>query len=147
MILKYKDGYKYQLVEEFNLNLQGFFDDDFFSLVLGDYIRIYNSILFVAKGYAWDGGTGAVDTKLLMIPTLVHDVLYQLMRNDKLPQTYREKADKLLKDMYIESARKHGSWIQKKLAVVRAQYIYLAVRIAGKKFSTSDNKKKILTAP
>lgn len=76
--------------------------------------------LLIDKGYAWDGPSGpAVDTLTFMRASLVHDALYQLMREEKLPRSYRKAADKIM----YRIAREDGiGWI-------RAKYCYHAVRL------------------
>ena len=42
--------------------------------------------LQIAAGYAWDGASGpTIDTRNSMIASLVHDALYQLIREDNYP--------------------------------------------------------------
>ena len=56
--------------------------------------------ILIRAGYAWDGASGpTLDTKDTMEPSLVHDVLYQLMREGCVPQSARQAADKLLRVM------------------------------------------------
>ena len=48
----------------------------------------------VRNGYAWDGPSGpTIDTENSMRASLVHDVLYQGMREGMLPAGFRERAD------------------------------------------------------
>lgn len=81
-----------------------------------------DNVLRIAKGYAWDGASGAFDTKSTMEAALIHDALYQLIREKKLDkEVYRKFADQIL----YHHCRLNGmGWI-------RAQYIYLAVRLFG----------------
>ena len=79
--------------------------------------------LLILEGYAWDGASGpAMDTKSIMRGALVHDGLYQLMREGGLPLSYRKTADKLLRKMCREDG----------MMRIRAWWVYLAVRIFGK---------------
>ena len=54
--------------------------------------------LTLQKGYAWDGPSGpTIDTRNFMRGSLVHDGLYQLMREGLLDhEEYRKSADDLL---------------------------------------------------
>ena len=53
-----------------------------------------SGLLTIKKNYAWDGASGPVfDTQRIMRGSLVHDALYQLMREKYLPQKARENAD------------------------------------------------------
>ena len=56
--------------------------------------------LLIRAGYAWNGASGpTLDTDDTMEPSLVHDALYQLMREWCLPQSARKAADKLMRQM------------------------------------------------
>lgn len=78
--------------------------------------------LRIKKGYAWDGASGpAVDTKTIMRASLVHDALYQLMREGVIPQSQRERADMILREICIaDKMSKLGVWC-----------VYKAVRLLG----------------
>jgi len=90
-----------------------------------------NGDLFIRRGYVWDGATGAIDN--FMDECLVHDSLYELMRKEKLPQSYRKKVDKLLYKMCREGG----------MNFFRARYIYLGVRLFAQKAAKPESKKKI----
>ncbi|TPV94105.1 MAG: DUF1353 domain-containing protein [Myxococcales bacterium FL481] len=94
--------------------------------------------LHFQMGYAWDGASGpAVDTKSWMRASLVHDGLYQLMRTGSLPQSYREPADRLMRQLCIEDG----------MPRVRAWWSYWAVRAAGGLVNRAARDPKMLTAP
>ena len=119
-IISYKGGYKYQLRETYTV---------FISIkppmpILTQYIDLYtNGRLVIKEGYAWDGPSGpTIDTQTFMRGSLVHDALYQLMREDYLsPITYRKEADKILKKLCLED----GMWS------IRAWWVYWGVRFFG----------------
>ncbi|WP_332307024.1 DUF1353 domain-containing protein [Vibrio sp. HENC-03] len=69
-----------------------------------------------------------MDTKNILKASLVHDALYQLMREEVLPQSSREQADRLLPQICLE----HG------MSNFRATYIYYGVRVFGGCFSKPD---------
>ncbi|HGF5283826.1 TPA: hypothetical protein ACF376_003024, partial [Vibrio parahaemolyticus] len=47
-------------------------------------------LLTIKKGYSWDGVSGpAIDTRNLILVSLVHDELYQFMREELPPQSNR----------------------------------------------------------
>lgn len=93
-----------------------------------------DGVLTIRKGYSWDGPSGpTIDTKNFMQGSLVHDALYQLMREEILPQSARKKADEILREI----CRKDG------MSKVRAWYVYNGVRIGG----ASAAKPDLLTAP
>ena len=72
-------------------------------------------LLKINKGYSWDGATGIPDTEANMFAALVHDALYQLMReyNCKAPGTttiggiyrkvFRLEADILFRTHYTNN--------------------------------------------
>lgn len=98
-VIKYKDGYKYQLAESYSYQteISGFnIETDWISLSpVG--------ILTAKKGYAWDGASGpTVDTASSMRGSLVHDCLYQLMGVDERLLLYRTYADDLLYQICCE---------------------------------------------
>jgi hypothetical protein len=76
-------------------------------------------ILTIYAGYCWDGPSGpTIDTRSFMRGSLVHDVLYQLMREKKIAYSNRKYADKLL----VRICRQDG------MNYFRALYVYRAVR-------------------
>lgn len=90
--------------------------------------------LTIHAGYCWDGPSGpSVDTLTFMRASLVHDALYQLMREEKLPQSCRLPADELMREMNLEDGM--GSF--------RAWYTYHAVRLGG----ASSAKPDLVRAP
>lgn len=120
--MKWKDGYKYQLYEDYTITIpiqpgQGEFTS-------GPFIRLYpTGLLKIKAGYAWDGCSGpTIDDKTNMTAGLVHDALYQLIRNDVLPEVpFRKMADDLLKKLCLENG----------MGSMRAWYYHLAVRKFG----------------
>lgn len=83
---------------------------------------LHDGIMKILKGYAWDGASFiAIDTKDFMFPSLVHDILYQMMRDKKINSGLRKESDKLLR----KHCRDCG------MGRFRAWYVYEAVRIGG----------------
>ncbi len=129
--------YKYQLMEDYAFNT---------GIHPGSIVGVTNFIdlfqdgtLQIYKGYAWDGPSGpTIDTKTFMRGSLVHDALYQLIREEKLPYSYKDYADRLLHDICVQDG----------MNKFRAWYVYWAVRLFGnaKKnaYHTSDT---IIEAP
>ena len=92
------------------------------------YCQFYpNGRLIIESGYEWDGPSGpAIDTDNFMDGSLVHDLLYQLMREGLLARwTYRRKADK---EMRLQTKKDNMSWI-------RSWYTWLGVRLGGHRAS------------
>ena len=95
--MKYREleGYKIALTEYEFIDLKGDFPD--IPLGCGDYVRLLNNRLEIKIGYAWNGANfPAKDDEISRAASLVHDVLYQLIREGLLPMSYRKAADKEL---------------------------------------------------
>jgi len=91
-------------------------------------------MLTIKKGYAWDGPSGpTIDTKNFMRGSLIHDALYQLMREGVLPLSLRKKADEILRNICIADG----------MSRIRAWWVYQGVRLGG----ASSAKPDMLSAP
>jgi hypothetical protein len=77
--------------------------------------------LHIAKGYEWDGATGYPDVIQIIRASLVHDALYDLIREGVLNKNHRKKADKLFRKICLEDGM--GKW--------EAWRVYTAVRLWG----------------
>ena len=134
LMISYRKGYKYQLAKSYWLlvDIVGITVDT-------EFIKLENNgRLSIKSGYSWDGPSGpTIDTKNFMRSSLVHDALYQLLRQKHLPKNYRKYADQLMFDLCREDGM---SWF-------RAKYVYKAVRKAGFSSASPSNVKKIFTAP
>jgi len=137
MIIRYKAGYKYQLVADMRqqTKLRPLEDID----SSGGFVTLdVKGVLHIRAGYAWDGPSGpTVDTKNFMRGSLVHDALYQLMREGLLPRSYKEYADQLLKAICLED----GMWR------IRVWWVVKGLEIGGKAATLPENRKVIQTAP
>lgn len=99
-----------------------------------------DGLLKISAGYAWDGPSGPTfDTKSFMRGSLVHDALYQLMREEKLDHIkYRDTADQILKKICLEDGM--GSF--------RAAYVYRFVSwFGGSSAKPTDETKEYILAP
>jgi len=65
--------------------------------------------------------------------SLIHDALYQLMREKKIDQDQRLKADEVLRDICLECG----------MYSIRAWWVFKGVRLGG----ASSAKPDILSAP
>ena len=98
--------------------------------------------LTIEKGYAWDGPSGpTIDTPSVMRGSLVHDCLYQLLRETDFGapgarDQRRRQADEILHRICIED----GMWKW------RAKWILAAVREAGGP-AAMKRLRKIYEAP
>ena len=134
--IAYRSGYKYQLARTYtigiNIKPKKSIITNFIDLTTTGTLTIFD-------GYAWDGPSGPViDTKENMRASLVHDALYQLMRNKKLTaKAYKVKADKL----FMKICREDG------VPRTTAYIYYLGLRLGGKPATDPKNKKKTHRAP
>jgi len=134
--ISYKKGYKYQIVEPYATDIPIKPDRD----IDTDYIALTAAgRLTIKKGYAWDGPSGpTIDTLNFMRGSLVHDALYQLMREKHLDKvTHRKTADELLRKMCKEDG----------MSSIRAWWVYVAVRKFGDTSADPANEKKVIKAP
>lgn len=134
--ISYKKGYKYQLDESYELQIPLQPDE----CLTSQFIQLdLLGNLTIKQGYAWDGASGpALDIPSLMRASLVHDVLYQLMREKLLDnQVHRCAADLLLKQHCIED----GMW------PIVAWVVYKAVRVFGNPSADPSNRKQSVRSP
>ncbi len=134
--IRYRSDYKYQLAEDYKIVVpikpKSNIHTEFIDLdVSGN--------LLIRSGYAWDGPSGPViDTKENMRGSLVHDALYQLMRQDKIKsRTHRKAADQVFKDI----CKKDG------VSNFRASAYYKTLQKFGKPAASPEEKKKVFEAP
>ena len=107
--ISYKGGYKYQLKENYAIDV-GIEPDQ---LINTEYLDLsVGGTLTITMGYAWDGPSGpTIDTLNFIRGSLVHDALYQLMRGGHLDaSTFREVADRLLQAMCREDGMTRLRW-------------------------------------
>lgn len=115
-------NYKYVLLAEFQYSTGITIP---FKRVILEYLELdMDGLLTIMPDYAWDGPSGpTIDTKTFMCGSLVHDALYQLMRERCIGQEHRLRADQLLREICLESG----------MARFRAWYVFHAVRWRGAK--------------
>jgi hypothetical protein len=135
--IKYiKVDYDYQLYEDYFIKIKIYPEKD----IVHPLFNLQTSgMLMVYEGYYWDGPSGPTwDDDSNMRGSLVHDVLYQMMREGLLPRSRKNRAyaDKL----FYKMLRQDGmSWF-------RARYYLKGVRKFGKKH-TQYKKNKVYKAP
>lgn len=133
MTIYYKRGFKYQLAQTYVHQL-GFVIPNNITTSFID--AAPDGLMVIREGYAWDGPSGpAIDTKNFMRSSLVHDALYQLMRDGFLDKRFRDKADLELKKICLADG----------MCKIRAWWVYKAVRgFAG---CCITHKKEVEAAP
>jgi len=134
--IEYRTGYKYQLATSYQIHTPVTPPEQ----ISTDYLTLEtNGLLHIARGYAWDGASGPTwDTPAAMRPSLVHDALYQLMREGLLPfDQWRLVADKFFRQLCKED----GMW------PFRAQLWFAGVRVGGGWHPDDRNTNPVLHAP
>lgn len=110
----------------------------------GRFYSIYKSGKLIAKkGYRWDGASGpTIDTKNVIYASLIHDILYQMFRENQLNRyTWKDQADRELQRIMIEHTNKDRtedslcSWCRTTWIEFRAGYYYYAVKYFGHRAS------------
>ena len=111
--------YKYQLMAEYKQVLPCALPE---LHVTTPFFSVEDRLLTVDKGYSWDGPSGPTwDTETFMRGSLVHDVLYQMMREKLMPFEFRDAADRLLQDICLADG----------MNPVRATYVYWSLWAFG----------------
>lgn len=132
----YKSGYKYQLKRDFTLEIP----IRPVALIGNDFVKLDDrGVLVIKSAYAWDGPSGpTIDTQNFMRGSLVHDALYQLMREGWLEaSTWRQPADRLLQQLCIEDG----------MSSLRAWWVYQGVRFGGGPATDPASDKPLQHAP
>ncbi len=132
----YKGGYKYQLKDGY-VAATGVRPPQ---AIQTEYISLaQDGTISIKVGYAWDGPSGpTIDTLNFMRGSLVHDALYQLIREGHLDgATYREPADRLLQRTCMEDG----------MSKLRAWWVYQGVRLGGGPAVDPANDKPRTWAP
>lgn len=107
--------------------------------VIAEFISLSQTgLLIIKSGFVWDGSSGpTVQTKSTMRGSLVHDALYELMRKELLAQTWRYRADVVIRDNCLED----GMWKW------RAKLWFRALRTCAEPFADPKRKRPVLRAP
>jgi hypothetical protein len=134
--IRYRSGYKYQLVEGYSIKVSVTPQEP----INTEYIKLgTDGTLAIKRGYAWDGPSGpTIDTRNFMRGSLVHDALYQLMRDAGLSKDqWRDEADLELKRICLEDG----------MSRIRAWWVHRGVRLGGDPSASPESRKPIRTAP
>jgi len=130
------DRWKYRLVAPYVVSIPLVMDRGISSP--GEYIILDGGKLSLKQGYAWDGPSGPViDTRALMRPSVVHDALYQLMREALLDLSYRGLADDIFRTHCLEDG----------VSRLRARRLRWGLKVFGEKYARPTRPSPILRAP
>lgn len=132
--MKYREGYKYQLAEDYSSFTGILLVED----IVTHFIKLTRlGELFIRADYAWDGPSGpTIDTKNFLRGSLEHDALYQLMREGHLPPEFRKAADMRLREVCLEDG----------MSSIRAWWVYRGVRFGGEG-AIQPRTNEVLEAP
>lgn len=122
--------YKYEVKNTFATSIQLKPSQDLHN----EYFSLFTSgLLTIKKGYRWDGASGpTIDTKSVIYASLIHDILYQMLRENQLNRlTWKDKADRELQRIMIECGDNNWELLNK----FRAGYYYNAVKYFGHRAS------------
>lgn len=98
------------------------------------FVRLVDGKIYFNAYYTYDGPSGPTkDDDTNKIPALVHDGLYQMMREGVLDRKYRKLADQVMRRMCLE----HG------MKPFRAWYYYVGLRLFGKKHTYPKKNSKL----
>ena len=133
--IKYRSGYKYQILEAYTCATRIFPGKD----ITTPWIRLNTAgMITIKKGFAWDGPSGPTfDTKTFMRGSLVHDALYQLIRDGHLEPSSKARADELIREMCLEDG----------MGQARAWWVYQAVSRFGASSTMPSGGKSVEIAP
>lgn len=135
--IHYQSGYKYQL--KVKLVVQTTIHPEA-EASIGRFVELgVDGMLEIATGYAWDGPSGpTADTKNFMRGSLVHDALYQLMREEQLDKArWRRSADEEL----VRICREDG------MSRIRAWWVLKAVRWFADGAASPGSARPVKAAP
>lgn len=134
--IEYKKGYKYQLKSDYQVDIPVYPDTD----VSTDFIALsVEGKLSICNGYAWDGVSGPTpDFLSFMRASLIHDALYQLMRERLLDKArHRKQADELFYKLCLDDGlNRVAAWIS-----------FYLLRKLGDPSADPANRRAIKRAP
>lgn len=142
-------NYKYQVVEDYTIDIPAqckielpITEDIIWPSAVKTFIKLTKTgQLTIFKGYAWDGPSGpTIDTKDFMRGSLVHDALYQLIREEKLDYSNRDASDRIIQRLCLNDG----------MNIIRAAYVYRFLKWFGgaaAKPGKKDEQVVIMTAP
>jgi len=130
-MIKYRKlrKYKYQVMETTQIVLPY----NFKVQIEMAWVTLRNDVLTIKKAYCCDGATCFPDFKWIMLPSVVHDALCQLIRVGLLDEKNKVHADRVLRDLCRERLKKG----MKKMA----DAVFFSVQKFGKFFMRKGKKQ------
>lgn len=123
--IKYRSGYRHQLVNTVTVQMpEQLWPDEMVEI---DFVRLDAAgTLTIDEKYAWDGASGPtldVPARQIVVPSLIHDVLCQLQRADKLQSV--KDARKHIDQLFYQLLRERG------MNLIRSRLWYRGVRLGS----------------
>jgi len=117
--------WKYQITEDYSRKLLSCMCDATGEILGKDldgketkYVNVSNGRITICEGYTWNGANWFPDIECTQEATLVHDALYQMIRENETAENWRLCADRLLYCVVTE--RSQQRWL--------ASMMYSAIR-------------------
>lgn len=88
-------------------------------------LMIKRNCISIMPPYRWDGATCAPDFESVLLPSLVHDILYDAIKSgyiltfeiaDAIFMSLMKETDFPLKNTYYSAVRRFGEWCRKDLS-------------------------------
>lgn len=137
MIRYIKGNFKYALIDGFTFRTKIMVPKPIFTYFIDVIPNGDSSMCTVRQGYGWDGASGpAIDTPNIIVPSLAHDIKYELMRKELIEQEWRAVADIELRE----------DCISRGMSQFRADYIYDGVKSFAEYAADPKNRRKKYTA-
>ena len=147
--IAYRDGIKYILTRAYVDKVPIYPDKD----IVTEWVELTTrGELLLRLGFAYDGPSGALDTKSAMRGSAKHDAFYRLFRLGLLDAKWQAVADRLYEDDCIADAKKTRKWwmpeiIHGPLATARFKAHFAVLRAVGWKAAAKGTEPPTLTAP
>ena len=138
MIYRKITGHKYRTRHYFTFDTK--MCPNVYVMSPGGWVYLSNGELYIKAGYSWNGASGGMwDSENVIVASLVHDALYQLLREGVLSQRFRPDADLVFRNICVE----------KGMSAFRAGYAYRLLRMFGEKAAQANPRDRgaWLTAP
>jgi hypothetical protein len=136
--IKYRDGYSYQIAEDYTLSGLSFPLHKTNRIFFSPFLEMQSTSITLKAGYASDGPSWpAIDTDTFMRGAFIHDGCYQAIRMGWLPESAREYCDRLLRQICLADG----------MNPLRAWWVYKGLRVGGGKAADPSSVKVVLSAP
>lgn len=133
-MLKYSNtkGYKYTVREDISVKVSDLDEIN----ISTPHFSIQNNVITAKSSYSWNGASGPTwDTPNTMLPSLIHDILYQCIGTKQIDKKKRFYADLIFYKLMRERTKTF-------FGQFRAFYFFCAVRLFGGFFLENKPEKQ-----